>query len=197
MSIFVSRKHSKLVTYKQLNYLPLQLFRNNHDLLDIPLLVNIIEMNIIDERNLKMKKMNMDVVIIGGSAAGLVAAMTAKSNYPEKDVMVIRKEEKVMIPCGIPYIFGTLGTSNSNILPDGGLVNLGVRIKIDTVERINPDEHTVETADGSVIAYEKLIIATGSTPFVPKSINGTDLENVYTVPKSKIYLDKFNEKNNI
>lgn len=141
-----------------------------------------------------MKKLNMDVVIIGGSAAGLVAAMTAKSSYPEKDVMVIRKEEIVMIPCGIPYIFGTLGTSDSNILPDGGLVNLGVKIKVDTVERINPKEHTVETADGSVISYEKLVIATGSTPFVPKSIKGQDLENVFTIPKDKVYLDMLNAK---
>ncbi|AIO18517.1 NADH peroxidase [Candidatus Izimaplasma bacterium HR1] len=141
-----------------------------------------------------MKKIDMDIVVIGGSAAGLVAAMTAKSNYPEKDVMVLRKEEKVMIPCGIPYIFGTLGTSDSNILPDGGLVNLGVNIKVDTVERINKEEHTLETEDGSVISYEKLIVATGSTPFVPKSIKGTDLENVFTVPKNKVYLDTFYDK---
>ena len=141
-----------------------------------------------------MKKIDMDVVVIGGSAAGLVAAMTAKSNYPEKDVMVIRKEEKVMIPCGIPYIFGTLGTSDNNILPDAGLVKLGVSIKVDTVERINVDAHTLETEDGSVISYEKLIIATGSTPFVPRSIKGTELDNVFTVPKSKVYLDMFFEK---
>jgi Predicted dehydrogenase len=59
----------------------------------------------------------VDVLVVGGSATGLVAATTAKSNYPEKSVAVIRKEEKVMIPCGIPYIFNTVGTSNNNILP--------------------------------------------------------------------------------
>ncbi len=45
-----------------------------------------------------------DVLVIGGSAAGFVSAMTVKSNYPDKDVTMIRQEEKVMIPCGIPYI---------------------------------------------------------------------------------------------
>ena len=34
-----------------------------------------------------------DVLIVGGSATGLVAALTAKSNYPDKKVMVIHKEE--------------------------------------------------------------------------------------------------------
>ncbi len=141
-----------------------------------------------------MKKNHVDVVVIGGSAAGLVAAMTAKSFHPEKDVIVIRKEEKVMIPCGIPYIFGTLGSSESNILPDGGLINLGIKIKVGTVEIINPTDHTVETNDGSVISYEKLIIATGSKPFVPKSLKGVNLENVFTVPKDKNYLDVFFDK---
>ena len=133
-----------------------------------------------------MKKNHVDVVVIGGSAAGLVAAMTAKSFHPEKDVIVIRKEEKVMIPCGIPYIFGTLGSSESNILPDGGLINLGIKIKVGTVEIINPTDHTVETNDGSVISYEKLIIATGSKPFVPKSLKGVNLENVFTVDRKSV-----------
>jgi len=47
-----------------------------------------------------MKK--ADVVVIGGSAAGVCAAITAKRHYPEKSVMVIRCEEKVLIPCGSP-----------------------------------------------------------------------------------------------
>ena len=141
-----------------------------------------------------MKKQNMDVVVIGGSAAGLVAAITAKSNYPDKNVMVIRQEEKVMIPCGIPYIFGTLGSSESNVLPDGGLINAGVNIKVDTVTDINIENHLLETKDGSLITYEKLIIATGSQPYIPSFISGTNLENVFTVPKDKEYLDRFLHK---
>lgn len=138
-----------------------------------------------------MKKMHSDVVVIGGSAAGLVSAMTAKSFHPEKDVMVIRQEEKVMIPCGIPYIFGTLGSSEGNILPDGGLINLGVKIKVAKVEIINSDDHTIETNDGEIISYEKLIIATGSKPYIPKNLKGINLGNVFTVPKNKEYLDSF------
>jgi NADH oxidase (H2O2-forming) len=53
-----------------------------------------------------MKQAN--IVIIGGSAARIPAAITARRHYPEKSVIVIRKEDQVLIPCGIPYIFGTL-----------------------------------------------------------------------------------------
>lgn len=141
-----------------------------------------------------IKKVKCDIVVIGGSAAGLVAAMTSKSHNPEKEVMVIRKEEAVMIPCGIPYIFGTIGTSNGNILPDAGLNKMGVKIKVDTVISINPKAHTVETVGGSLITYEKLIIATGSRPWVPNFIKGTELDHVYTIPKNKDYLDTFHKK---
>ena len=33
--------------------------------------------------------MKTDVLVIGGSAAGIVAAVTGKSNYPDKDFLVI------------------------------------------------------------------------------------------------------------
>ena len=62
-----------------------------------------------------------DVLVIGGSAAGLAACLAAKAHYPEKSVMQIRKEEKAVIPCGIPYIFGSLETPQQDILPDTGL----------------------------------------------------------------------------
>jgi NADPH-dependent 2,4-dienoyl-CoA reductase/sulfur reductase-like enzyme len=136
---------------------------------------------------------NVDVLVIGGSAAGLVAAMTAKLNNPDKEVMLIRKEEKVMIPCGIPYIFGTLGNSDGNILPDGGLIQLGVEIKIDTVIDIEKDKKLCRTEGGSDVYFDKLVLATGSLPVKPSWLKGSELSNVFTVPKNKIYLDHLME----
>ncbi|GAA0181160.1 FAD-dependent oxidoreductase [Clostridium sediminicola] len=138
-----------------------------------------------------MKKTS--VLIIGGSAAGLVAGLTSKSNYPEKDVTLIRKEEKVMIPCGIPYIYSTTGTSNKNILPDAGLEKLGVNIIVDEVISIDKENKVCKTKDEEY-TYEKLIIATGSTPSVPKWLKGAELENVVSIPKDKVYLDEFQSK---
>ena len=130
-----------------------------------------------------------DVLVIGGSATGLVAAMTAKSNNPDKSVTVIRKEEKVMIPCGIPYIFGTVGTSDNNILPDGGLKNLGVSIIIGEVTAVDTKAKVCSVKDGEPIEYDKLIMGTGSLPSVPGWLKGADLKNVFTIPKNKTYLD--------
>lgn len=142
----------------------------------------------------KMQK--TDVLIIGGSATGLVAAMTAKSNYPGKDVTVVRKEEKVLIPCGIPYIFDTVQSSDNNILPDGGLINLGVNIVVDEVTSVDTQAKICSTKTNGEISYEKLIMGTGSLPVIPGWLKGADLQNVYSIYKDKIYLDDLHEKLN-
>ncbi len=135
-----------------------------------------------------------DVVIIGGSATGLVAGLTVKSNFPDKEVVLIRKEEKVMIPCGIPYIFGTVGTSDNNILPDEGLKNLGVKIVVAEVTTVDPLNKTCTTNIGEVYSYDKLIFGTGSVPIIPDWLRGAQLGHVYTIPKGKPYLDQLQHK---
>ncbi len=133
-----------------------------------------------------MKK--TDVLVIGGSAAGLVTAVTAKSSYPDKDVLVVRKEEQVLVPCGIPYIFGSLDSADKNIIPDAALTGGGVNLKIGEVVAINQQEKTCTTDDGTEIKFEKLVLATGSLPVVPKWLKGAEIENVFVIPKNKTYL---------
>ena len=135
-----------------------------------------------------------DVLIVGGGAAGLVAAITGKSHYPDKDFLLIRKEKQVLVPCGIPYIFGSLENSDQDILPDTMLINAGVPIMIGEVLSVDPEEKVCVLADGTMIGFEKLILALGSTPVVPQWLKGRDLENVFTIPKDKEYLDHMLEK---
>lgn len=132
-----------------------------------------------------------DVLVIGGSAAGIVAATTGKSFYPDKDILLVRKEKQaqVMVPCGIPYIFGSLKNSDQNLISDTVLTGAGVRLKIDEVVSIDQKDKVCKTADGTGINFEKLVLALGSTPVVPKWLKGTDLEDVFTIPKDKEYLD--------
>lgn len=130
-----------------------------------------------------------DVLIIGGSASGIVAAVTGKSNYPDKEFMVIRKEKKVVVPCGIPYIFGSLDSSDKNIMPDNLLSDKGVKFKVDEVVDIDTNKKICKTADKTQVNFDKLIIATGSNPKIPSWLKGADLDNVFSVPKSKDYLD--------
>ena len=146
-----------------------------------------------------MKK--TDVLVIGGSAAGIVTALTGKNQYPEKDFLVIRKEKEVVVPCGIPYIFGSLENSSQNVIPDVGLENAGINLIIGEVIEIDPENKTCLLADGEKVGYEKLVLAIGSIPVKPNWLNGKELDNVFTVPKDKDYLDrmigKLQDKQNI
>ena len=136
-----------------------------------------------------------DVLVIGGSAAGLSAAVAGKSNYPHKDFLLIRKEEKVMIPCGIPYIFGSLESSDQNVLPGDDMYNkLGIKFKIGNVSSIDKENKICKVDDGTEVKFEKLVFALGSVPKVPSWLKGAEFENVFTIPKNKEYLDEMKVK---
>jgi len=60
---------------------------------------------------------NTDVLIIGGSTAGMVAAITGKYHWPDKKSILVKKQKKMIVSCGIPYIFGTIENSNKTIPP--------------------------------------------------------------------------------
>jgi NADH oxidase (H2O2-forming) len=138
--------------------------------------------------------MKTDVLIIGGSAAALSAATTGKAFYPDKEFLILRKEEKVMVPCGIPYIFGSLENSDQNVASDQGLINADIGIKIDEAISLDLEKKICKTADNSEIEFDKLVIATGSIPKIPTWLKGTNLENAFTIPKDKIVIDKMLEK---
>ena len=130
-----------------------------------------------------------DVLVIGGSAAGIVAATTGKANYPDKDFLLIRKEKQVLVPCGIPYIFGSLESSDKNVIPDGVLSKACVNLKIGEAVSIDQKKKICKTNDDTEISFEKLVLATGSIPTTPKWLKGATLKNVFTIPKNKEYID--------
>jgi len=125
-----------------------------------------------------MKKFKL--VIIGGGPGGVQAAISAQRYHELKDILVVRHESKAVIPCSIPYIYGTLGSVDKNLMPDRLLC--GAKVKVGDAVSIDHNKMTVSFADGERIGYDKLILATGSRPVVPP-IPGVDKANVYLVNK--------------
>ncbi|MCD6135836.1 FAD-dependent oxidoreductase [Candidatus Bipolaricaulota bacterium] len=134
--------------------------------------------------------MKTDVLVIGGSAAGIVAATVGKSCYPDKEFLVLRDTKQTIVPCGIPYIFGSLESSDKDLIPDAVFSKAGIEYKVSRATEIDAKNKLCRTEDGEEISYDKLVLATGSKPRVPSWLPGTDLENVFTIPKDKEVLDR-------
>jgi NADH oxidase (H2O2-forming) len=128
-----------------------------------------------------------ELVIIGGSAGGIQTAISAQKHLGLKDILVIRMEEKAMVPCGIPYIYGTLGAVDKNVMPATLLG--GAKLKVGEVISIDRAKKTVELKDGEEICYEKLVLATGSNPMQPP-IPGIGKKNVWFAWKNTDYLQE-------
>ena len=93
----------------------------------------------------------------------------------------------MLIPCGIPYIFGTVGGPQNNVVPDGLLEKNGIELVKGEAVTVNREKKLVTLKDGETIGYDKLVFATGSLPMIPP-IPGVGKKNIYSVKKEFDYL---------
>jgi NADH oxidase (H2O2-forming) len=140
----------------------------------------------------KSRMRKADVVIVGGSAAGITAGITARRHYPDKTILLVRKENQVSIPCGIPYIFGTVGSPEKNLIPDLVLEKNDVRLLIAEAIGIDLESKTLKTSAEDV-EYERLVIATGSLPVTP-AIPGINMDGVFPILKDTGHLSLLQER---
>ncbi len=83
----------------------------------------------------------------------------------------------------IPFIVdGHKTTSEITMLGQGPYTapNIDVRLNA-TVTAVDSDAHTVTVNDAETVSYDKLLIATGSRPYLPPSIQGADTPGVYAL----------------
>lgn len=124
-----------------------------------------------------------DVVIVGGSAAGVTAAITVRRHYPDRSILLASREEQVPIPCGIPYLFGSVPSADKNLIPVRQILEKNnISGPVDEVTELDCANHRLVTASKKEIEYKRLILATGSVPIVPP-IPGADLDGVFAIRK--------------
>ena len=132
----------------------------------------------------------MKYLIVGGVAAGTKAAAKIKRCDRSAEVVVVTKSEDISYAgCGLPYyIGGDIQTREELIVNTpasyAGLTGAEMRTGVEAVGLdAAAHEVTVREKDGSEHAekYDKLVIATGASPFVPAGLVGADLPGVFTL----------------
>ena len=137
-----------------------------------------------------MKK--TDVLIVGGGPAGLIAAVAARKNNPDKKITLVRETEKCVVPCGLPYIFNRLPAVEKDLMPDKAYEANKIDLVIGKAIKIETNSKKINLENNEEINYEKLIIATGSSPAIIP-IKGADLNGVYQIKKNIKYLENLRE----
>ncbi|WP_268761826.1 NAD(P)/FAD-dependent oxidoreductase [Carnobacterium iners] len=111
----------------------------------------------------------MKVVIIGGSFAGITAALTARKKYKEATIILLEKEERIGFIPGTLYslLNGEIDSlEEAYFITVEEMEQLDIQVSLNTkVESMDTDSQQViyKTLDQLVtISYDKLILATGS-----------------------------------
>lgn len=128
------------------------------------------------------------VVIIGGGAAGASAAARARRFDPSAEITMIEAGSMIThAPCGIPYAISGVVPDYKSLMtytPEEFEKERNVKVLVNTKAiDVDPDKRTVVISRGNnteKLQWDKLIIATGARPLVPK-IPGVDLSGILTV----------------
>ncbi|MGB2879563.1 MAG: FAD-dependent oxidoreductase [Candidatus Omnitrophota bacterium] len=128
-----------------------------------------------------------DILIIGAGPAGMISAVTAHKYYPDKKILMLKNVKEGVIPCGIPYMFSSLKNPDENKLGTTPLEEKGVEVVVGEVTSIARKEKIVKTLTEESYSYEKLIIATGSRPIIPRT-PGIEKKGIYPIRKDMDYL---------
>ena len=132
----------------------------------------------------------MKVLVLGGVAAGTKVAAKLMREDRSCEVTVLTKGRDISYAgCGLPYYVGGVIQEKSELIVNtpekfAALTGASVRTETEAVA-VHPDRHVVEAKDlktGEVTeyGYDKLVIATGASPFVPP-VQGLDLKNVFVM----------------
>ncbi|MFZ9764086.1 MAG: FAD-dependent oxidoreductase, partial [Burkholderiaceae bacterium] len=121
-------------------------------------------------------------LIIGAGPAGVIAAEQIRKLSPHDEITIVGDEpERPYSRMAIPYLL------ISNIDEQGTLLRKGsdhfdqlcIRVVRQRVRQVQPAQHQIVLEDGTTHGYDRLLIATGSTPIRPP-ISGMEGANVHT-----------------
>ncbi len=141
------------------------------------------EFTLQEEEPAKKSGEAMNVVIIGSGVAGLSCAKEIRNHSAEANITLISKE--TLLPYSrvslTRYLAGEAKRESLSIHSQEYYLEKRINLILGKeAAEIKKDSKEVQLNDGTLIPYDKLVIASGAQPFVPP-ITGKELPNVITV----------------
>lgn len=152
-------------------------------------------------------KRKMRIIVIGGVAAGMSAAAKAARSGTGLQIDVYTEEQYISYSaCSLPYyIKGAVAREDLIARTPAQMLEQGVRVHTGcralTIDPANK-RVLVQMADGyqSWEAYDRLVIATGARPIVPR-LSGLELDGVFALKqipdadRIRAYIEKTKPRN--
>ncbi len=114
---------------------------------------------------------SMRIVIIGGSTAGTLCALELRKMDKDAEITILEKGKELQFsPCAMPYVLsGEIKSIDQiRLMSKKDYEDNGIGIQTSKeVKRIDDDNKEILLNDGN-ISYDKLVIATGSRPYIPE-----------------------------
>ena len=133
-----------------------------------------------------MKSDYSDYLIIGGSAAGMAAAQAIREKDPKGSITVLSEEPDMPYyrPM-IPYVVtGKKKAESIGLSGQGPYTGAGIEVRTGArVDSVDTSRRSVSIIGKGLVSYDKLLFATGSSPYIPPEIQGTDADGVFALRK--------------
>ncbi len=124
----------------------------------------------------------MRLVIIGNGVAGVTMARFVSERNPSAQVVIYTDERYLYYPRPrlVDLLAGSLTADQLPMYPANWYEERRIQMALgQRIVHIDPEEHQVASADGSVHRYDALVLATGAHSFVPP-LPGVEV-GVYTL----------------
>jgi NAD(P)H-nitrite reductase large subunit len=112
----------------------------------------------------------MKHLILGAGPAGVIAAETIRKQAPNDEIVLLGDEpEAPYSRMAIPYLLmGNIGEEGTHLRHTPGHFSaLRITLQRGRAVRVDTTARTVTLDDGSTLGFDKLLIATGSSPATP------------------------------
>ena len=122
-------------------------------------------------------------LILGNGVAGTTAAENIRQNDTTGEITIVTDEDlpfyyRVRLP---DYLAGVVAESELIAKKEAWYAENKISLKLNSrITEANPGAKHVLTADGVTLAYDRLLLANGSHPFIPP-IKGSDLKGVFVI----------------